>query len=125
MPYSYEISESEQVVVIRGTNHISLDDSLTLINEIASSQNFKREYKMLVDVRNMKNVPSPSEVKAFASALGQLRDKFQSSIAVVVAGELNFGMARMTSIYAELEQIRMRVFYDYEDACKWLSQSQA
>ena len=123
MPYRYEISENEQIVFIHGTDYISLDDSLALINEIALTQNFKPEYKLLVDVRNMENVPSSTEVKSFVLALGKLRERFQSSIAVVVSGELNFGMARMTSILADIEQIRMRIFYEYETAYRWLSET--
>lgn len=62
------------------------------------------------------------QVRDMAEFLAQHGPRFGSRLAMVVAGEVDYGLMRMGSAYAELGGVEPRVFRDYGEALAWLQE---
>ncbi len=123
MPFSYTISKKHQLVTIMACEPIDLpvcELCRAIIAEVKADPKFYPDYRLLADFRRMDFEPSSGEARSLAFLLAQNRGVFKNKVAVVVSGTLAYGLARMTSIYAELEGFGMMVFYDLEEATGWI-----
>ncbi len=123
MSFSYTISEKRHLVTAMVYEPTGLSVSelcRAIIAEVTADPKFYPDYRLLADFRRMDFQPSSDEVKDIAFLLGQNKEFFKDKVAVVVSGTLAYGLARMTSIYAELEGFSIMVFDDFEEATGWM-----
>ncbi len=123
MPFSYTISKKRHLVTAMAYEPIDLsvcELCRTIIAEVIADPKFHPDYRLLADFRRMDFQPSSGEARDIAFLLGQNREFFEDRVAMVVSGTLAYGLARMTSIYAELEGFSIMAFDDFEEATGWI-----
>lgn len=77
------------------------------------------------DVRESTESRSSDELRGIASAIAQQRDILSGRCAVLVRGDLYYGLARMVSAWLDLDDVDMRVFREPEEAVTWLDRELA
>lgn len=112
---------NEDYVKITYTGKISIENIKKAIEEL--HENPKRRSKMnsLWDLRNtdLKDVKS-RDLKELAYFISNKKEKISSKIAIVVGKDVDFGVARMWEVYAEIVPRERKVFRNMDEAIIWL-----
>jgi hypothetical protein len=74
----------------------------------------------LVDCRQVATIPTQGEISGITQVMNVNRDMLSRRRAILVSSKLHYGMGRMASIYAEINDIEMDVFTDRAEALAWL-----
>jgi len=115
------IDINEDYVKITYTGKISIENIKKAIEEL--HENPKRRSKMnsLWDLRNtdLKDVKS-RDLKELAYFISNKKEKISSKIAIVVGKDVDFGVARMWEVYAEIVPRERKVFRNMDEAIIWL-----
>jgi hypothetical protein len=93
------------------------------IETATTDAEFKPSTSLLLDLRFCTDVPSADEFRGQAKFLAaHTRKGLSHQCAIVVrAKPVDYGLARMASLYAELEGIGMEVFTNMEQGLRWLN----
>jgi hypothetical protein len=121
MPFVHEISEDDATAFVTARNPLDIDSFRRSITDLAGEPGFQPHFKILVDLRNMDFTPSNEEVRIIADVIGRMKEAYRSKVAVVVSGDLHFGLFRVASTYAEIKGFSMTVFRDLDEARAWLA----
>ncbi len=81
-----------------------------------------RDCCLLMDIRRSEALPSADDLRDFAQFLGDLPTDVVSRSAWLVSADVQFGLARMLSVYAEEKGITIQVFRDLDRARAWLQE---
>ncbi|MFQ5739856.1 MAG: hypothetical protein ACE5JX_12675 [Acidobacteriota bacterium] len=122
MAFYHTISQEEGIAYVTASGPGDLQASEDGAAELAADPSFQSYYGVLVDLRLVEYLPSAEETREIAAQLGQFKDTFDGKVAVVVSGNVAFGLVRMTCIYAELMGCSMTAFRDYQAALQWLKE---
>jgi hypothetical protein len=122
MPLSYEIDEDHNLLVVTGTERVTLDDVLSHQRELQADPRLKPGIRCLVDLREMKGL-TMSGRDTFR--LAQAREQFpylamQARTAIVVKSAIHFAMARMYALSRRKYVEPMAIFYDLDEARHWV-----
>jgi hypothetical protein len=120
MPFEHLVDSARKTAYVRGRGALGVEAAIELIRELAEDPGFRSDFLVLVDLREAGFAPSSEEVRRIVDELGSRSDKFRNRIAMVAAGELSFGVARMLTSFAEARGLRMAAFRDPEEAERWL-----
>ena len=122
MPISYHIDEGKGLVVTTATGTLTDSDILQLKARLVADPRWKPGMRELSDVRLIDRL----EVTTEGVRQMMMRDRLDAAalasyrLAIVVAHELAYGMARMYQILTEQSIPNVRVFRDLEEAKSWL-----
>ena len=117
MPVRYVIDKERRLVITTGEGRVSIGEMKGHQNRLLGDPDFDPSFNQLNDFTTATDVQlSGEEISAFAR-----RDVFSpaSRRAIVVSKTLHFGIARQFEMYHGERSI-VRVFYDREEALKWL-----
>jgi hypothetical protein len=99
--------------------------SLTLeeIAALALETDWEGQHRRLWDLRAVREVPETTqELRDRAEYVKGLRSVFDGErVAVVVATDLDFGLARMFQVFAEGSGVDYEIFRDMDAARDWLA----
>lgn len=116
----HERDDRAHLIVVTLTGDISADDIHALIEQQVS--NGAWAYDTLYDQRTAHIALSPTEIRAVAAQVHDLigRHGPRGRVAVAVGADVDFGMNRLWSAYAESAGYEIGVFRTLEDARVWL-----
>jgi hypothetical protein len=75
---------------------------------------------LLVDAREVSDLPSASELRGVAESMGRLVERGLGPMAIVADKAFVYGVARMFATYAEGVSLRVHPFRCIEEARSWL-----
>jgi hypothetical protein len=93
MPFSHAICAAEETVLVTANGEITIRSAQRAVSDVQADPQFRPDYRVLVDLREMKYSPSTEDIRVLASTLGEARDSYRGKVAVVVSGKFQFGMA--------------------------------
>jgi len=123
LPFEYDISDLDELVVVCARGGIDFDSGLELGAEIPQDARFRRSYGILVDLREMDFIPEVPAVWSFARTLPALKEHYLGPVAILTQQGFIFGLARMTCLVAEASGFPMEAFNEVEKARAWLEAS--
>ena len=106
--------------VVRG--EVSAEELSASISEVLEHPDFHPGMKSLTDMRDASPSSKPSDIMAIADVIKEKGAAFQGAkAAVVVSEQVAFSMARALKGYAGKTAFQIRVFYDMDEARRWLA----
>jgi hypothetical protein len=121
MTLAVTVDPRDQMVVLTGGGAVTFEDVLEARKQLVGMR-LPPGYVTLVDVR-ASGLASlrPSEVQRLAATRHELPFiTVGSKVAVVVSASDAYGVARMYELARPSAPEELRVFYDYEEARRWL-----
>jgi hypothetical protein len=123
MPISYQIDEAKGLVHTTASGVLTDSDILQLKAHLVADSKWKPGMRELSDVRSIDRL----EVTTAGVRQMMMRDERDAAalasyrLAIVVAHQVVYGMARMYQMLTEHTVPGMRVFTDIEEAKGWLA----
>jgi hypothetical protein len=114
LPISYQFFDKTIWVTLSG--QYSYGEIEQASSRILNDPAFTDDMNLLLDARQVAVNPTLAEVKARAMFLKSVIQKRPGKIIIVVSDTLRYGLARMLSIYARIEGVKVEVFRDIEQA---------
>ena len=121
METQLKIDSSDRVVIVTVSGVLGDAELQSLGDQLEKNPEVAPDFALLIDLRQAdgKTVTSAG-VRALATR--PLVFSTTSRRAVVVPSDLGFGMARMYEMLRESRGGGMRVFRDYDEARRWVTQ---
>ena len=120
MPHTRTL-DAQGVLITRLTGTITLDELISLQNEMSDYAQDEKFYELVVHEENMEILQSSNESIASANNMKRVLKKFKkAAIAFVAGNDLAFGLCRQLQMRLENECLQLSVFRDEETALKWL-----
>jgi hypothetical protein len=118
VPESYEIDRGRELVISRAWNTLTDRELRAHYQRLGTDRQFDPAYRQLIDVREVKGFTLSSAVM-LGTALAHV---FRSGVprAILVADDVQFGVARMFAAYSEADGQCVQVFREPEAAKEWL-----
>src|ERR1700688_540611 len=119
MPFSYKIDKERRLMMSTASGVITMAEALAHQEELLKDPEFDPSFGQLGDATQVTGVElSSSDLRA----LSQTRVHSPNSRrAILVSGDLVFGLARMFGIFREMMgETGIRVFRNLEDALEWV-----
>ena len=131
MPHTIIGDVESQCIFVRFEGEVTLDEILGVIDLLVADPAYRALHRRLHDYSRAEGTLSTPELKRLAlhsrttrSTLTQVEQEQRRS-AVLLGGDLNFGLGRMTEVFAENPAgspfTDFRVFRTYADAAAFLS----
>jgi hypothetical protein len=122
MPFSYTISSASKLIYIEIRDSTDLPELEKAAAEIVSDRQFKAEYDVIFDAREIKYTPLAGDVKEVVKLVLQSKDTIKNKkIALVVSGDFLYDIAKMTVHYITQKiDIAIKAFDDIDRANQWL-----
>jgi hypothetical protein len=121
MPICWNIEADRRRTVVTVADPYTFQQWEDALAEMMAAQACKWR-TFLID-RRKSTPPTPEFVRMMSYSLAVRADRIdQTRVAVVVSGDVGFGMGRMAQMTAEANNpaISMRVFRAYDEAERWL-----
>jgi hypothetical protein len=118
VPESYEIDQRRELVISRAWKSLSDRELRDHYDRLRADRQFDPAYRQLIDLREVKDFTLTTAVM-LGTALAHV---FRSGIprAIVVANDMQFGLARMFAAYSEADGQVVQVFREPQAANEWL-----
>lgn len=120
MPFTYHIEADGYIVHIVGKGHGDVDSARYTFLDLLADPKLHRPFGLLIDVRAIHNLPNREEANSIAMFARDGHSGIDHFAALVVERGVQFGMARMIQVLAELQGARIKVFTDDMLAQLWL-----
>ncbi|HVN48229.1 MAG TPA: hypothetical protein VMU30_05340 [Bacteroidota bacterium] len=117
MPFTYRIEAGGSIAHVTGVGQGDVDSAHSTFSELLNDKNIHRPFGLLIDVRALHNLPNREETADIAMFA---RVDAEHYTALVVQRGVQFGMARMIQMLAELQGARIKIFTDDLMAQLWL-----
>ncbi len=123
MAISYEIDAGARIVRATVRGDLSLEEDLQFLRSALADERWEPGFGILYDNRERGSVTTADYVKAAASFVEESRDSLgPAKVAVVVSRVVSVGLANMFAILTEHMPVTTKVFWDIEEAERWLSE---
>jgi len=126
MPLQYVIDIPENLIRETWSGSVNLEQLFDSCQLEWADPNYRKLMNMLSDFRAAKLDVSHEELRGFADYMG--RHEAVQRHAIVVSRQVGFGVARMFTSLSEASSPywnSLRVFFDFDEAERWLSTSPA
>ena len=117
MPESYTLDVPRRLVACRAWGKFTSAELFEHYHLIAADPDFEPTFSQVGDLRDVEEFDMGSSAVEAAADLGVFSTT--SRRALVVAHDLQYGIARMYATFSELAGQNMKVFRDYDAALKW------
>ncbi len=125
MAFEFARLDADRRIQVTASGPIDFREILAAFVTIVERPDFEPHFSVLIDAREIEFTPSGFEIEQFARQLGRFKRDIQGRVAILVKGNLHFGLARMTCSVAEANGFPMRPFTDLEQARSWLDGADA
>lgn len=120
MPIRTWIDVESRLVRSEAWGTFTADDILRAVDEVVEHPDFEVGFNGLSDHRRVTRVLSPLQLFRLIHHLGSIRGKVADARWAMVPGSAaGYGMARMTSVYAERIPMDFRPFWCMDQAATW------
>ena len=124
MPITWNIEDAVLRLAVQSS--YDFQDWTLAIESAFADPGFRRGMLVLIDDRMSNDNPSAAEARARVAWLAALRPEIGDHVALLTTERpLQYGMARMASVYFEIAGMDAVVFTDTESAIGWLAASAA
>jgi len=120
MPFDYTISPEKGVAMVRATGPVDVRSSVEAMGKLASDPSFSREYRVVVDLREMEYRPSLGELRLIAWAMGHEKKSYPNKVAVVLSETQRLERAKRFARFSKLAGFGLELFADMNEAMRWL-----
>lgn len=117
MPFTYQIEADGYIVRVTGTEQGNVQSARGTFSDVLADPQLHRPFGLLVDVRSLNNLPNQEEIHSLALFA---RERAEHVAALVVNHGVQFGVARMIQVLAELQGAHIKVFTEELMAQLWL-----
>ena len=124
MSFSYTINQSEKIARAVAEGTVNLESCIEIIKRLANDPEFKSEYNIFVDLRNMDYLPSNEELEEIIATLSTLKDVYKSKIALLVEGKIQMFIAKLACLLSKRSGFEIEPFAELEQAEKYLANAQ-
>jgi hypothetical protein len=122
MPFSYEISPDEGVAYVTIAGPVDLRSTIQMMGELGKDQQFRPDYKIVVDATDMEYSPSLGELRVIAWALGHEKRAFRNKVAVI-RGARSQALRQLYKRFAGMAGFALGLFADKPSAMRWLQEA--
>lgn len=121
MPIRYTIDKPDKVVYLAAQGRGTHRDFEELIDRLAGDAEFTPGMRLLCDYSKFEfNIPA-EEIEEISQQMKKLSPAFTNcQVALISAGDLEYGLMRMFSLLSSEAQFATRVFRKIENAREWL-----
>lgn len=119
MPISYEVNETNKLLIMTLVGEVSLDEITTMQIEMVTDSSVRACVKCLVDLESSIPVDgSPPWMRSIAAQTKEGGDLVQ--MAIVAPDDLRFGLSRAYEAYVNDAPYETHVFKTRPEADEWL-----
>lgn len=123
MPIKHQVEEDGRLLRLRRWGEISIQDEEMAGAQRAHDPLIVPGIAVLADCREVEPADTTEMVRSMAESTTRIAAALQCGpLAILVASDVEFGMARMFMAYTELEHPRTEVFRSETAALAWLEQ---
>ena len=123
MPVDYRIDRDVVVLAFRGET----DDPevATVLDRLADDTAVSPPWRLLLDVRESSSMGrrSPDRIRSLVEIMAGRAQDFGWRFALLVAQDVQFGLARMASAFGDPRALDIHVFRDEDEARAWLGET--
>lgn len=121
MSIEVTIDKDKNLITRTFTGQIPGEDIITNMKETAKHPDHHPGMKSLNDLREFVPVSDSSDVRRIAEYLmANVAEREGLRAAIVVSRTVDYGMARMLQALADTPSFSIAVFYDIDEAKRWL-----
>jgi len=121
MPVTITLNKEEGVVYTTVTGRCTADDVIEAFDELFARTDYRAGMNGIADLRAAETFPPYTDVVRIARYVVGHRDQIgESKAAVVVSSDVSFGTTRMFQSYSGESMINTRIFYEMDEARRWL-----
>ena len=121
MPIHYSIDKATKGVYLTAKGRGQHRDFQLIIDQLAADPEFGPGMKLLCDYSQLEFDLPTEEIEDLSQQMKRLSPEFTDcQVALISAGDLEYGLMRMFSLISSEAQFETRVFRSIENARKWL-----
>jgi len=120
MPYEYEVDSRQRLVYVRGWGPMDLEETLRAPERLAEHPDFRPDFGIVVDLRDLDYAPRAADVIAVARNMVRLRGLFKHRIAIIVPAPLHLAAELGAAIAAAGGFPELRIFDSPDQAQGWV-----
>lgn len=126
MPITYRVDSTRNILFVTRTGSIAAHHEKEAFRLRQADELIVPGMGVVVDCRGVEPADSVEVVRYLTDYAVALASTLQcGAVAIVVAREVEYGMARMYQELTELEHPNTQVFRDYEEALAWVREGGA
>jgi hypothetical protein len=119
MPYTIDVSTSENVVYLKGIGDLSVESSLEAAANVVNHPDVQPHFGMVVDFGKATNTPTLSEMRILASSLGKYAPSLKGRIGLrVLPGDVN--KAGVLCVLVRVFGVKMEAYSDLDQAYQYV-----
>lgn len=119
MPYQHRLMEKEGYLLVTGSVPCDLESTLESMRRAKVELRGAPRLAVVVDIRRASYFPTQDEAKELAEKLSDKELAGSRRIAFVAEPGVQYGLARMVSMFSGTEGTGAAVFLDYESGVAW------
>jgi len=119
LPYQHRLMEKEGYLLVTGSVPCDRQSALESMRRAKVELRGAPGLAVVVDIRRAAYHPTPEEAKELADLLGDKELAGGRRVAFVVEPGVQYGLARMVSMFSGTEGTGAAVFLDYESGAAW------
>jgi hypothetical protein len=120
VPIAYMFSRPREITLI-ARGEVTFADIAVILDELLDDPSIVPGTQMLVDARQVTDVPSTPELRLVARDMAPLHQRGVVRMAVCAEGAFVYGVARMFGVFAEAIGLHVAAFRNMREARDWLS----
>ena len=122
MPVEAAFDSGRDLVTVTVTGSVPARQMLRSIRRILDDPGFHPGIRCLTDMRGATHTADAEEVRRIAQLLNSYPEKLTGTLLAVVVGQaVTYGMLRMLQAQTDGSPADLRVFYDVDEAARWLT----
>lgn len=121
MPITYQIDPVRRWLDVKVCGTITMEESSEHMRRMFADPDYNDDLCGIIDCREMTNVLHVTEIRGLADIqVARPGPAWRSRRAVVVSSPDQYGTARVFTVFAESGPVEFSVFYNMEEALKWV-----
>lgn len=123
MPLAVAFTDPK-LVVVTAAGRVTFAEIAVMLDDLIDDPRIGVGTGVLVDARDVREVPTTPELRIVARDLAPLREAGVSRMAVCTSSTFIYGIARMFGVFADAIGLKVGAFRQMDDANEWLASRQ-
>jgi hypothetical protein len=119
VPFDWKFATEEELVTVRASGPTTFEQCIAVLDEIIGDPRHQKQFRVLVDAREVDYSPSIAELRQIATALAERHDSFSGRIALVLDPGPTFDLGELCSRLAQAEGFTLACFGAVQLALEW------